>query len=109
MQVDKTVLRLINRKQIQADSFHLDAKKGWKLNNDALHLLSNQLQSTLASKINQTFLEDIILIQVRTLLHWATQQQSLVWFYWYADKDNVQFSLPDESPQTLVIDNLESH
>lgn len=109
VQVDKTVLRLINRKQIQADSFHLDAKKGWKLNNDALHLLSNQLQSTLASKINQTFLEDIILIQVRTLLHWATQQQSLVWFYWYADKDNVQFSLPDESPQTLVIDNLESH
>ena len=107
VQVDKTVLRLINRKQIQADSFHLHPQKGWKLNNDALHLLSNQLQSTFASKINQTFLEDIILIQVRTLLNWATQQQSLVWFYWYADRDNVQFCLPDESHQTLIIDNVE--
>lgn len=123
VQVDKTVLRLINRKQIQADSFVLDVAgknygsnagnnqqpqkgKGWKLTNQALHLFINQLQATFASKINQTFIEDIVLIQVRTILQWVVEGKSLVWFYWYSDKDNPEFLLNVAEQQSIVIDTI---
>ncbi len=88
VQVDKTVLRVINRKQITENSFRMDHKKGWKLTNQALHLFTNQLQATFSSKINQTYLDDIILIQVRTLVQWAVEGKSLVWFYWYSERTN---------------------
>lgn len=109
VQVDKTVLRLINRKQIQADDFHLHERKGWLLNNRALHLFTNQLQATFTSEINNTVLEDIILIQIRTLVNWAVDGNSLIWFYWYNDKDNKAFMAHDDNRPPMAIDHINNN
>lgn len=108
VQVDKTVLRLVNRKQIQAHNFHLHEHKGWLLNNDALHLFINQLQATFTSQINDTVLEDIILIQIRTLVNWAVEGKSLIWFYWYNDKDNKAFMAHDDKRMPMTIDHIDT-
>lgn len=104
--VDKTVLRLINRKQIQERDFHLNEKKGWLLNNNALHLFTNQLQATFTSEINKTVLEDILLMQIRTIQNWAIDGSSLIWFYWYADKNNQQFLAHDDNRIPMTIDHI---
>ncbi|MDO5652422.1 MAG: CRISPR-associated endonuclease Cas1 [Moraxella sp.] len=104
VQVDKTVLRLINRRQIVESDFHLHEQKGWRLNTNALHLYSNQLQATFTSKIHQTYLEDIILMQVRTVQNWATDGSSLIWFYWCTHRQNFDFYAPDEEHVPMTID-----
>ena len=108
VQIDKTVLRLINRKQLKADDFYLHEHKGWQMTNQAIHLYSNQLQATFASQLNQTYLEDIVLMQIRTIQNWATDGKSLIWFYWYSDKDNPAFSAPDDNHDSMVIDDVET-
>lgn len=80
--VDKTVIRLINRKQIQAHDFYLHEQKGWQLRNQAIRLYSAELESTLNQTIDGCLLDDIILVQVRTVQQWASNHMSLTWFYW---------------------------
>ena len=104
VQVDKTVLRVINRKQIQAKDFYLHESKGWHLTNAAVHLYSNELQTTLSAPLNGTVLEDILLIQIRALQNWAQSGASLVWFYWLVDKENPRFSAPDAHRENMTID-----
>lgn len=80
--VDKTVIRLINRKQIQARDFYLHEQKGWQLRNQAIRLYSAELEATLNQTIDGCLLDDIILVQVRTVQQWAINRVSLKWFYW---------------------------
>ncbi|WP_227430944.1 CRISPR-associated endonuclease Cas1 [Psychrobacter sp. I-STPA6b] len=82
VQVDKTALRLINRKQIQAKDFYQHTDKGWRLTNQAIGLYTSQLEATFNSEINQTIIHDILLMQIRIIKQWATAQGSLVWFRW---------------------------
>lgn len=80
--VDKTVLRLINRRQIQARDFYLHEQKGWQLCNQAIKLYSSELEAALNQTIDGCVLNDIVLVQVRTVQQWATEHMSLKWFYW---------------------------
>lgn len=105
VQVDKTVVRLINRKQIQAKDFHMHERKGWQLNHEALHLFSNQLQATFTSQINQSCIEDILLVQVRSIQAWAANGDSLSWFCWHTDKSNPTFHTINQSRNPMVIDD----
>lgn len=80
--VDRTVLRLLNRKQIQARDFQLHEQKGWQLCNSAIRLYSAELEATLNQTVDECILDDVLLVQIRLIQQWATQKKSLTWFYW---------------------------
>ena len=87
--VDRTVLRLINRQQI-TDAHFKQSKRGWWLTKEGTQLLANQLEATLNSRVQNTTFNDLLVMQIRLLRDWATNEASLRFLKW--DKVDVMLS-----------------
>ena len=83
------MLRLINRQQI-TDAHFKQSKRGWWLTKEGTQLLANQLEATLNSRVQNTTFNDLLVMQIRLLRDWATNEASLRFLKW--DKVDVMLS-----------------
>lgn len=84
--IDRTILRIINRRQITSEHFYQHQNKGWRLKSEGIYIITNQLEITFSNTVNNTVLDNILLTQVRLLKEWSCGESSLLWIRWTKEK-----------------------
>ena len=92
--VDRTVLRLINRRELRIEDFN-DAPGNYRLNASGIHKVANAWEQTLGSPCREGLLRDIMTAQVRAIRDFVTAGKPL-WLYRWTGASRRNDSIDDD-------------